>query len=386
MISIRIHSFIRWCLVVLTAISMLACGGGGGGDPAVATVSDANRVAAQNAFTATLTSAQTIPANNSQAIGTGTAIVDPGTRLLRMTVTTAGIAGTAATVNEAPVGTAGRIAFALSETAPGSGIWTAAAALTDAQLSALSAGNFYFNVVSAGNPSGEIRGQILPQLSTPALIGAQGVGTTAAGTPAAVSFKNALTGSQQVPAVATAASGLVTASIDDATKTLALAINLTGIAGTAAHLHEGAPGANGPVLLALSETAAGSGIWTGRIRLNDAQFNALLAGNYYVDVHSAAFPAGELRGQIAELQRLSRINDCRFGGFGFDSCTSDGLGLFIGFGFLGYPFYGPYDYGYGMNGYGGNDFGGTGADIGFGGFGGFDSGASADTPSPGIIF
>jgi hypothetical protein len=379
----RISLLIWWITALMMAFSVASCGGSRS-DPAVATVVDANRAVADNAFTATLTGAQEVPPNATAAIGAGTVIIDANTRALSATVTTAGIAGTAASVHESPPGLIGSIVFPLGETSPGTGIWTAQVTLTDAQISALRAGNYYFSVRSAANPGGEIRGPILPRMSTPSESGANGVGTTAAGTTTATVFKNALTGTQAIPAASTTATALVTTAVDNVAKTLAVAVNTIGITGTEAHVHEAAPGRNGQIVVPLSQTSGGSGIWFAKASLSDAQTSSVMDGNYYVDVHSAAFPNGEVRGQIARLRRKTHVDDCRFGGFGFDDCRFDGFGFFIGFGFGGFGIDG--------SGFDGPGFNGS-------GFDGFEPGngrmadvpsdggpVGSDTPAPGIIF
>lgn len=401
--TVPFGSVIRWMIVLMAALSIASCGGND--DSAVAVVFNDNRSTIDNAFTATLTGTQEVPPNRSIALGIGTAIVDTNTRLLKATVITVGIFGTATHIYDAPFGAFGPIVFSLNEISPGIGIWTLQTTLTDAQLNALRAGNFYFSVLSATNPSGEIRGQILPRLSTPPESGAQGAGTTAADTAVATGFKNALTGMQQVPSASTAATAIGTAAIDHVAKTLTVAVTTIGIAGNGAHIHDAAPGLNGPTVFTLAQTSGGSGIWFAKVSLSDSQRSAILAGNYYFDVHSATFPDGEIRGQIAQLQRKARIKDCRFGGFGFDDCTFDGVGFFIGFGFDGFDGFDGFavnnfdanDFdanGFGMNGFDANDFG-TGSPS----FDGFDSGNSgmgdfttdggaigSDTPAPGFFF
>jgi hypothetical protein len=56
----------------------------------------------------------------------------------------------------------------------------------------------------------------------------------------------------------------------------------------------------GPIIIPLAQTAPGSGTWTASGTLTDAQLALLNAGNYYFNVHSAAFPNGEIRGQIVQ--------------------------------------------------------------------------------------
>jgi hypothetical protein len=377
----RISSLTRWIMVLITALSLASCGGGNG-DHAVATVFDANRSVTDNAFTATLTGAQEVPPGASQAIGAGTVMIDANTRLLRATLTTAGITGTAANIHESPPGVSGPIVFPVSETAPGSGIWTTQATLTDAQLNALRNGNYYFNVQSASNPAGEIRGQILPRLTTPADSEAIGVGTTAAGTTVATVFKNALTGTQEVPPVSTSATAIGTAAVDNVARTLAVAVNTMGITGTEAHVHEAPPGLNGPIVFPLGQTPGG-GIWFAKVSLNDAQISSIMAGNYYFEVHSVAFSNGEVRGQIAQLHRRTRLSNCRFGGFGFDDCTFDGTGFFIGLGLDGFEEDGFEEDGFGSGGPGFGVFGAGNNGTGHGAIGGA---IGSGTPAPGIFF
>jgi hypothetical protein len=106
-----------------------------------------------------------------------------------------------------------------------------------------------------------------------------------------------LTGAQEVPPVNTAAtgSGTIIVLMD---RSVSGTVSTSGVAGTAAHIHLAAPGQNGPVIIPLNKT--GENLWAvpDSIRLNDAQYEAYRLGNLYVNVHSAANPAGEIRGQV----------------------------------------------------------------------------------------
>jgi hypothetical protein len=106
-----------------------------------------------------------------------------------------------------------------------------------------------------------------------------------------------LSGNQEVPPVSTAAtgSGIITVLMD---RSVSGSVTTSGIAGSAAHIHLAAPGQNGPVIVPLNKT--GDNVWSvpPAIRLNDVQYDAYRLGNLYVNVHSAANPAGEIRGQI----------------------------------------------------------------------------------------
>ena len=109
--------------------------------------------------------------------------------------------------------------------------------------------------------------------------------------------KVTLSGDQEVPAVKTSASGGGTITIND-DKSVSGSITTTGVAGTMAHIHNGAAGKNGPVIIPL--TNSGDGTWSvaAGAKLTDAQFEAFKAGDLYVNVHSAANKGGEIRGQL----------------------------------------------------------------------------------------
>jgi hypothetical protein len=122
--------------------------------------------------------------------------------------------------------------------------------------------------------------------------------TTANSTMPANAFAATLIGSQEVPPTLSTAIGTGAVVVDPVTRIMKASINTAGIFGIAAHIHEAAPGVAGPIIFPLTEPAPGSGIWTTQVTLTEAQFNTLKAGNYYFNVHSTAFPNGEIRGQI----------------------------------------------------------------------------------------
>ena len=105
-----------------------------------------------------------------------------------------------------------------------------------------------------------------------------------------------LTGAEEVPAVVTPAEGAGKFSIA-ADGTVSGSVSTTTIEGTAAHIHEGAAGKNGGVLITLSKKGS---VWSvpPNSKLTDPQRKALEAGNLYVNVHSAAHQDGEIRGQL----------------------------------------------------------------------------------------
>jgi hypothetical protein len=111
-----------------------------------------------------------------------------------------------------------------------------------------------------------------------------------------------LNGSQQVPAVSTNAVGVGGFSLNASMDTMCITITCTGLSGpiTAAHIHEGAVGATGGVVLDLQPNINGNQIMatiTGT-NLNAANLSKYLQGLYYINIHTAANPNGEIRGQI----------------------------------------------------------------------------------------
>jgi CHRD domain len=110
--------------------------------------------------------------------------------------------------------------------------------------------------------------------------------------------KVTLTGDQEVPPVKTEASGNGTITIGD-DKAVSGNITTKGIKGSAAHIHEAPAGKNGGVIVPLAMGPT-EGTWAvpQGAKLSDAQLASFKAGNLYVNVHSAAHPDGEIRGQL----------------------------------------------------------------------------------------
>jgi hypothetical protein len=106
-----------------------------------------------------------------------------------------------------------------------------------------------------------------------------------------------LTGAQEVPPVSTKASGKSTITVAD-DKSVSGTVAIDDMAATAAHIHQGATGANGPIIIPLTKTSDKAFSVPANTKLTDPQYAAYKAGNLYVNVHSAAHPGGELRAQL----------------------------------------------------------------------------------------
>jgi CHRD domain len=117
---------------------------------------------------------------------------------------------------------------------------------------------------------------------------------------ATVHFGMTLKGADEVPANTTKGTGKVTASLDTATKVFSYKVTYSGLTGpaTMAHFHgPAAPGANAPPVVPVPMTALANPM-KGTATLTDAQIADLEAGNWYFNIHTAANPGGEIRGQL----------------------------------------------------------------------------------------
>jgi MYXO-CTERM domain-containing protein len=132
-----------------------------------------------------------------------------------------------------------------------------------------------------------------------------------------------LEGAQEVPPVASTATGSATLSYDDATKKLTGTITFTGITSTvmAAHIHKAPAGASGPPVTTLGTTSPIAVDAT----IAAADEAALLAEGTYVNVHSSDHPGGEIRGQIVAVEEEEKPDAGSSSG-GPDSGTSSSGG------------------------------------------------------------
>ena len=115
-----------------------------------------------------------------------------------------------------------------------------------------------------------------------------------------VNLKADLKGASEVPPVDSKGTGSVTATFDTASKKLSWKGSVTGLSGpaTAAHFHSGEAGKNGGVVVPIAGADRGS--FEGSATLTDAQAEELMAGKWYVNVHTAANNCVELRGQVTK--------------------------------------------------------------------------------------
>ena len=106
-----------------------------------------------------------------------------------------------------------------------------------------------------------------------------------------------LSGRNEVPPVTTEASGSGTVTVK-ADRSVDVRITVQGMTPTAAHIHTGAAGANGPVAVPLTKSGDSAFTAAPGAKFTEAQFESYKAGNTYLNVHSAKHPGGEIRAQL----------------------------------------------------------------------------------------
>ena len=161
--------------------------------------------------------------------------------------------------------------------------------LTPALVDSLIAGRIYANFHTASNPGGEIRGQLALK--------------------AGIGFVSWLEGSNEPTGVTADGRGLGSFVMSQNRSQLAYSVTYFGLSGpltAGGHFHTGEPGKTGPIAKAI--TASGKpasatikGVWSSSDAtqpLTEALAESLLSGRMYVNFHTAANPAGEIRDQV----------------------------------------------------------------------------------------
>jgi len=223
------------------------------------------------ALIATLGGNEETPPVATTATGVASFIFDPATMTLNYQLVDTVVGATAAHIHSGAGGEAGPILFTLT---PLSSNMTGIVTLTPDQIPDLLAGRDYINVHSTAFPAGEIRGQILM--------------------PGETLFVATLTGNQEAPPTETTGTGNASVILSPGLDSIKYHLH-TSLTPTNAHIHTAIGGMAGPITIPFTPIAS---TIDGVASITPAQATDLAEGRMYVNVHTTAFPNGEIRGQL----------------------------------------------------------------------------------------
>src|SRR5262245_26025291 len=179
-------------------------------------------------------------------------------------------------------------------------------------------------VVSQHTPDG--RGKMaygrafLGRVSTIIIVVVLAVGATAMSAQAQIDVLQAsLFAGQEVPPTGSAADGIAVIFLDTTTNTIHFTIVHNVTSPTGAHFHGTAfPGTNAPILIDIGAITGLTSPMVGQATLTTAQqATDLLAGRWYVNIHSSTFSGGEIRGQLASTSPRPLVISPRQGPIAF---------------------------------------------------------------------
>jgi len=238
-------------------------------------------------FDAALDGAQEVPPVATSARAAATMKLNSTYDTLWYDMAATGLSGAinSAHFHDGIVGVSGPVDHDISADIMGNRIMGKAtgSALANGFIGKLLRGQLYLNMHTTANPGGEIRGQVYRL--------------------AREGYTFSLDGSQEVPPVSTMANGSGLVSIDRDQDNARYMFTVNGLTPTSAHFHKGVMGVSGPVIYDLSAALINNvamGFW----KSSDATpFTLAVATQFkndsiYVNVHTSANLAGEIRGQV----------------------------------------------------------------------------------------
>jgi cytochrome c553 len=232
-------------------------------------------------YNITLSGESEVPSVTTSAKGSGTLTLNTDSNVVTGSFSFSGMTATAAHIHSGFTGSNGEVLFALELSSDLTKFSVPSNTVLDTtDLASLKNGKLYVNIHSTTFPSGELRGQVVPS--------------------DVMVYKVALSGGQEVPAVSTTATGTAYLTVNKTSGKIYGTVKTSGMAPTASHIHTGASGTNGDVLFGLEvdSTDANNFSVPESTVLDAAALASLTNKELYVNVHSATFPSGELRGQV----------------------------------------------------------------------------------------
>src|SRR5262249_22553056 len=178
-------------------------------------------------------------------------------------------------------------------------------------------------VVSQHPPDGRVKmahgRAFLGRVSTIIIVVVLAVAATAMSAQAQIDVLQAsLFGGQEVPPTGSAADGIAVIFLDPTTNSIHFTIVHNVTSPTGAHFHGTAfPGTNAPILIDIGAITGLTSPMVGQATLTAQQATDLLAGRWYVNIHSSTFSGGEIRGQLASTSPRPLVISPRQGPIAF---------------------------------------------------------------------
>jgi len=243
-------------------------------------------------FSARFSGDQEVPPVSTEATGVGGFFINEAKDSLCLSITVVNLSGpiTGAHIHQGVMGENGPVVVGFTDMVEGNSIQAAITGddLTPELIQMMLNGDLYFNIHTDANPNGEIRGQILLETDR--------------------AFIATLDAEQETAEVNSDAMGLANFNLSKMGTTVNYRVVVEGLTGPIqmAHLHMAEAGTDGPVVVDLGAGIQGNTI-SGSFNAMDIEglTEAMLAGNIYINVHTAMFPAGEIRGQLMIDERIS---------------------------------------------------------------------------------
>jgi hypothetical protein len=250
---------------------------------------------------AVLTASQETPPTTTSGFGNATVTFDSTRANITVTITVANLGSPINNfhIHEGAAGVAGPVVVNLIGLGGvfinGTMTITVPIAADVAQRMLQNPANFYVNVHTVAFPGGAVRGQLAFNTGGP------------------ITYAAELRGANEVPPTGSSAFGSSFVTLDLINNNIAWEVNSSGIASaTLSHIHRGPAAVSGPVIINFATSA--SQIPAGRTsgsaaiaaqqtaNLQASDLTALASAStvigYYVNLHSTAFPGGEIRGQL----------------------------------------------------------------------------------------
>lgn len=268
-------------LAFLLTVGILAgCGDSNGGDDPPPPVPPPEPPANTEDFDVTLSGAEVIGGGADTGSATADLTVNLDDGSISGAVTLSELDAESVVLRRGFAGESGEVVTELAEDSATRWSFPENATLGADALDALQAGGLYLEVITGDAPGGAVRGQILPQGLDLLLV--------------------RLSGDQEVPPLDTSATATAALTLDPDQRTLVLHMNTSGLEDAAeAHIHEAIAGVNGNIMVGLVRDPDDVAHWSlDDFTLEEPQLEALNEGLLYVNVHTPAHPAGEVRGQI----------------------------------------------------------------------------------------